>query len=129
MLLVICAVLNFLYKFFLTLSFCRSFWTLSRKGATPVAEIGRTRKSSSEMANTHFSWLKTRPLAAKKENNTRGCVQCCYLDLLEIPSSSKKERKTYFKVLYLGRCRACVVLLLVQRKQLKTFLASTSYGS
>jgi hypothetical protein len=70
------------------------------------------------MANTHFSWLKARPLAARMANNTRGCVQCCYLNLLKIPSSSKKERKTYskpIKILYLGRFRAYVVLLLTQR--------------
>ncbi len=67
-------------------------WALTRRGAMSVAEMWRTRKSSSEMANTHFSWLKARPLVARMMNNARRGFPCCSLDLLKIPSSSKKEK-------------------------------------
>jgi hypothetical protein len=50
------------------------------------------RKSSSEMEKTHFSRLRARPLAARMANNVRRWVQCCSLDLLKTPSSSKKEK-------------------------------------
>jgi hypothetical protein len=39
--------------------------------AMPVAEMRRTRKSSYEMANTHFSWLKARLLVARMANSAR----------------------------------------------------------
>ncbi len=60
---------------------------------TPVAEMRRTRKSSSEMTNTHFSWLKARPMVSRMENKARRGFQCCSLDLRKILSSSKKEKE------------------------------------
>jgi hypothetical protein len=49
-------------------------WTLSRRGATLAAEMWWPRKSSSETANTHFSRLRARPLAARMANNVRRWV-------------------------------------------------------
>jgi hypothetical protein len=37
----------------------------------PVAEMWRTIKSSYEMANTHFSWLRARSLVARMANSAR----------------------------------------------------------
>jgi hypothetical protein len=62
----------------------------------PVAEMWRTIKSSYEMANTHFSWLRARSLVARMANSVRRGIHCCSLDMLRTPSPSKKERKNIF---------------------------------
>ena len=83
----------------------------------PVAEMRRTRKSSYEMANTHFSWLKARslvarmanthfwlkarPLAARMASNARRCVPCRYLGLLKVSSSSKRKKHIFPTITYI----------------------------
>jgi hypothetical protein len=49
-------------------------WTMSRRGTTPAAKMRWPRKSSSEMANPHFSWLRARPLEARMANNAQRWV-------------------------------------------------------
>ncbi len=63
-----------------SLSLCCSACTLSRRGATSVAEMRWSRISSSETASM--------------VNNARRGFQCCSMDLLKTPSLSKKG-KTY----------------------------------
>ncbi len=82
-------------------------WTLSRRGAMSVAEMRRTRKSSYEMANTYFSWLKARSLVVRMVNCTQMGVQCCSLELLETPSASKKKMEETYSNL----CLRCVLYL------------------
>jgi hypothetical protein len=47
---------------------------MSRRGTTPGAKMRWPRKSSSEMANPHFSWLRARPLEARMANNAQRWV-------------------------------------------------------
>jgi hypothetical protein len=72
-----------------------------------VAEMRRTRKSSYEMANTYFSWLKARSLVVRMVNCTQMGVQCCSLELLETPSASKKKMEETYSNL----CLRCVLYL------------------
>jgi hypothetical protein len=77
-----------IYAHIVEINNCLNYLVVARRKATPVVEMWRTRKSSSEMANTHFSWLKARSLAARMANNAQRGIQCCPLDLLETPSAS-----------------------------------------
>jgi hypothetical protein len=59
--------------------------------AMPVAEMRRTRKSSYEMANTHFSWLKARLLVARLANSARS-----WEDAVSIYYLKRKKNIIYY---------------------------------
>jgi hypothetical protein len=77
----------------------KSTWTLR---GCDAAEMWRTRKSSFEAANSHFSWLKARPLAARMASNARRCVPCRYLGLLKVSSSSRRKKHIFPTMTYIS---------------------------